>query len=104
MTDGSGELQFLRDTRRRLAELWLSAPAEEVPSLYGSELGRFQRLLWASPALYFEPLDGSETELADRAARDAQPGVTAQRRAGPLLATMLYRPAHEVGLNVDWPA
>src|SRR5206468_1594556 len=71
---------------------------------YGSELGRIQRLLWASPALQFEPAENAETAIIDRAAAAAQSGVADPAATGSLLATMLYRPAHEVGLDIHWPA
>src|SRR5690242_9710821 len=93
MSDGSS---FLRETRRRLAEYWLSIPADELPRQYLGDLGRLQRLLM-SAALRFEELAAGEREFAKSLAERAGGGDA----GGGLLATMLYWRAHRPELRVD---
>ena len=53
----SDDTSFLRDIRKRLAEHWLAASAEELPREYLGDLGRLQRLIIGTPGDANSPLN-----------------------------------------------
>jgi hypothetical protein len=103
MSTGAGEIEFLRDTRRRLARLFLAAPAEELARLCAAEVGQVQRVLWASPTLRLAQRDEQDAALLGETGESPQRGTIEPAATGALLAAMLYRPAHELQLEIDWP-
>jgi glycosyltransferase involved in cell wall biosynthesis len=96
----SDELVLLRETRRRLAEFWRSAEANELPRAFAGDAGRVHRVVM-NGAVRYAPLDASERTLVDSLDDRARAGVTDASSAGGLLAAMLYRRAHQLDLNAD---
>src|SRR4051812_20846 len=96
MSSGDGN-EFLRASRRDLAELWRRAEETRLPHMFAGDLGRMHRVL-VSGAVQYAPVSEDELETARAGVQQAREGQS----IGALLAAMLYERAHRIGVPVDF--
>ncbi len=87
-------------TRKQIAEIWLSLPAEQLASAYAGDTGKLHQSLLNSDIKY-EPLtDIEETFVSELTAYIAK-GFNEPKAINYLLASMLYRRADQLPIKYD---
>ena len=97
-TSQASALTDLRQARHKIAELWLSAPADKLQNSYYGCAGKAHKMLLAS-GMRDEPLTDAEQREAEDLSQYVAKGFEAPEAIQYLLAAMLYRRADQLPLQ-----
>jgi predicted O-linked N-acetylglucosamine transferase (SPINDLY family) len=93
-------LNDLRQARQKVANFWLSTPADKLKNSYSGYVGKVHQMLLTS-GVKDEPLTYAEKHLVDQLSDYVAKGFDAPDAIAYLLATMLYRRADQLPLQYD---
>ena len=94
-TNGSHYFQQLTRIREELADLWLKAPARELPQLYAGNAGQLQTAIIGGPLKDY-PLSNGDRQKARLIIKSIEKSLPRVPDVRSLLAAMLYFQAYEL--------